>query len=261
MKKNLVSIITPMYNSEKFIKETYESIKNQTYSNWEWIVIDDNSIDNSYNLVLEFKKDDSRIKIIKNNKNLMAAKSRNKGLDLSIGEYITFIDSDDLWNKYFLEKQLRLLKKKKIDIVFSSYRRVSEDLVDNYGDYIVPDKVSYKDLLKTNYFSCLTVLYKANKFKNNRFNENLKKHEDYVMWLDLLEDGTIAYSNKEVLATYRIREKSVSRNKFKNLLYMYFIIRKIKEKSFSKTIYIMLNYIFYGIRKNIFIGVKNDKNI
>lgn len=248
--ENLVSIITPMYNSEKYILDTYNSIKNQTYKNWEWIIIDDNSQDKSYKKALKLTENDSRIKLIKNEINLKAAKTRNKGLDIAKGEYITFIDSDDLWNNNFLEKQIYLIKEKKCNVVFASYQRKSENLKEFLGNYIVPECINYKDLLKTNYMSCLTVVYKKEKFNKLRFNEKLKMHEDYVLWLDLLKVG-IAYSNQEILATYRIRRGSVSRNKFKNLLYMWYIFKKVINLSTIKAIYYLGNYIYYGLKKNI----------
>ena len=246
---NLVSIITPVYNSEKYIFDTYNSIKNQSYKEWEWIVIDDNSKDQSYEKILKLAENDSRIKVIKNEINLRAAGSRNKGLDFAKGEYITFIDSDDLWNFDFLEKQINLIEEKKCNVVFASYQRKSEDLKEFLGNYIVPLKVAYKDLLKTNYMSCLTVVYKREPFIELRFEKNLKMHEDYVMWLNLLKEN-MAYSNQEVLATYRIRKGSVSRNKFKNLIYMYFIFRKVIKLNIVSTFYYLCNYIYYGLKKN-----------
>lgn len=247
--KDLVSIITPMYNSEKYILDTYTSIKNQTYKKWEWIVIDDNSKDKSYSIVLKLTENDSRIKLMKNKNNFRAAKARNLGLDLAKGKYITFIDSDDLWNYNFLEKQIRLLKEKKCEVVFASYQRKSNDLKKILGNYIVPEKINYNNLLKTNYMSCLTVVYKKEKFSKLRFNEKLKMHEDYVMWLNLLEEN-IAYANQEILATYRVRKGSVSRNKFKNLVYMYFIFRKVLKLNIINTFYCLSNYIYYGLKKN-----------
>lgn len=247
--KDLVSIITPMHNSEKYILDTYKSIKDQTYKKWEWIVIDDNSKDKSYEKILKLAKKDSRIKVIKNEINLRAAVSRNKGLDFAKGEYVTFIDSDDLWNLNFLEKQLNLIKEKKCNIVFASYQRKSEDLKEFLGNYIVPKYINYNNLLKTNYMSCLTVMYKKEKFSKLRFNEKLKLHEDYVMWLNLLKEN-IAYTNQEVLAIYRVRKGSVSRNKFKNLIYMYFVFRKILKLNIISTFYYLSNYIYYGLKKN-----------
>ncbi|WP_349763513.1 glycosyltransferase family 2 protein [Fusobacterium sp. SYSU M8D902] len=249
IQKELVSIITPMYNSEKYILETYNSIKNQTYTKWEWIIIDDNSSDNSYKKILNLSKSDTRIKIIQNLQNLKAAKTRNKGLNIATGEYITFIDSDDLWKDNFLERQLKLIKEKKCNVVYASYQKKNEDLTEVLGEYIVPKRVNYKELLKTNYMSCLTVLYKTEEFKQLRFNENLKMHEDYVMWLELLKEN-IAYANQDILATYRIRKGSVSRNKLKNLLYMYFIFRKIINLSMVDTFFYLGNYIYYGLKKN-----------
>ncbi|MGL4308732.1 MAG: glycosyltransferase family 2 protein [Cetobacterium sp.] len=247
---DLISIITPMYNSEKYILETYLSIKNQTYNNWEWIVINDCSKDNSYKIVKELEMHDNRIKVLDNKLNLLAAKSRNKGLRIATGKYITFLDSDDLWKKNFLEMQLKLLKEKKCSVVFSSYKRISEDLKMNYGNYIVPEVITYEDLLKTNYMSCLTVMFEKNKFKTIFFNENLKMHEDYIFWLELLEIEKKAYANKEVLALYRIRDGSVSRNKLKNIFYMYNALTQLNKYNKIRIIKIMSCYIYFGIKKN-----------
>lgn len=249
-KEKLVSIITPMYNSEKYILETYESIAKQTYKNWEWLVIDDCSIDKSYQIIEKISRKDKRIKLFKNIKNSRAASCRNIGLENCKGEYITFIDSDDLWDHDFLEEQVSLLLEKNCNIVFSSYRRISENLKENLGEYIVPTYIKISDLLKTNYFSCLTVLYKKEKFLGIKFNENLKMHEDYLMWLEMLEKESIAYANQRVLATYRVRNGSVSRNKVKNLFYMYFVFRKIKKFKILKAIKYLIYYIYYGIKKN-----------
>lgn len=258
MEKGLVSIITPAYNSEKFIEKTYESIKNQTYKNWEWLVIDDNSIDGTFEILKRLSKEDSRIRIYRNTTNLKAASSRNKGLDSSSGEYITFIDSDDLWNYKFLEKQMKKMKELSQNLVFSSYSRIDEDNLKNYGDYVVPLKVTLNDLLKTNYMSCLTVLYKKEKFKEIKFNENLKMHEDYVMWLEILKKEKEVYTNQEVLATYRIRKKSVSSNKLDNLKYMLYIFLFVEKLGIFRTIYYIIFYIYFGLKKH---NYKNKREI
>lgn len=248
--QELVSIITPVYNSEEYINATYESIRNQTYTNWEWIVIDDNSQDKSHDIISKLQKKDKRIKIVKNLRNYKQAKCRNLGLKIASGNYITFIDSDDLWKNEFLEKQLKLLENKKCDVVFSSYTRIDETLKKNLGIYRVPNKITYHDLLKTNYMSCLTVMFKRDKLKNIYFDEKLIMHEDYVFWLALLKKVNFAYANQDALAFYRIRSKSVSRNKIKNLFYMYFVYRQILKFNIIKSIYYLYYYIIKGIKKN-----------
>lgn len=250
MIEGLVSIITPAYNSEKYIEETYRSIKNQTYENWEWLVIDDCSKDNTFEILKKLSEEDLRIKVYKNDTNLRAAGSRNRGLDNYSGEFITFIDSDDLWNGNFLEEQLKFMNLNNSEVVFSSYERVSENLVDSYGSYVVPSRIELKDLLKTNHMSCLTTVYRAEKLGDLRFRNGLKMHEDYVMWLDFLERVKIACGNKSIMAKYRIREGSTSRNKIENLKYMFSIYRNIKKYSFFKTFIYMINYIYYGLKKN-----------
>lgn len=250
MKEGMVSIITPVYNSEKYLEETYKSIKNQIYKNWEWIVIDDCSIDRSLNMLEKFQENDNRIKIIKNKENMRAATCRNIGLNISSGEFITFIDSDDLWDNDFLKKQINILNINQVNLIFSSYRRCSEDLSRIIDNYIVPKKITYKDLLKENYMSCLTVLFRKLEFSEMKFNSELKMHEDYILWLNMLEKEKIALGNQEILATYRIRKNSVSRNKVKNLIYMFFIMNKIKKYNLLKTCVIVLIYSYFGLKKN-----------
>ncbi|WP_432205349.1 glycosyltransferase family 2 protein (plasmid) [Cetobacterium somerae] len=256
MEKGLVSIVTPIYNSEKYIEETYESIKSQTYKNWEWIVIDDCSKDSSLKLLKNISENDERVKLFVNEINLKAAKTRNKGLDKSNGEFICFIDSDDLWERNFLDEQINFIFKTKAEVVFSSYERVSENLEKSYGVYRVPSKITLKDLLKTNYMSCLTTLYRKDTLGEFRFNGDLKMHEDYVMWMNFLDKCKFAYGNNKKLAKYRIREGSVSRNKIKNLKYMFHIFFKVKQFNILKTFICLLNYIYYGLKKNKEIALK-----
>lgn len=246
----LVSIITPVYNSEKYINDTYNSISEQTYESWEWIVIDDLSKDKSIQILREIEKYDSRVKIIENKEKKYASGSRNEGIRVAKGKYMTFIDSDDLWLNNFLEKQLDLIKEKNCKLVYSSYLRKNEALTQNLGNYIVPKTVSYNDLLKTNHLSCLTVLYDRAELNDYYFNEKLTLHEDYVMWLSILKKIKIAYGNSEELAIYRMRSDSSSRNKWKNLLYMLYIFKKVEKLNVIKTFFYLGCYIFYGLKKN-----------
>ena len=121
-KEELVTIITAMYNSEKYIKNTIKSVLNQVYQNWEWIIIDDASIDNSLKIVQNFAEEDNRIKIIKKDNTTGQASSRNLGLKKSRGKLIAFLDSDDIWDKYFLKKQVEFLKTNNAKIVCSNYK-------------------------------------------------------------------------------------------------------------------------------------------
>lgn len=244
-----VSVIMPMYNSEKYIKESIESVINQTYTNWKLYIIDDCSMDNSINIVKELEKIDIRIKLIELDENGGPAKSRNRGIKLCKGRYITFIDSDDIWNNDFLEKQLRFIKEKDTAISFSSFERKSEDLKETLGIGKIPLKVNYKQLLKDNCITCLTVLLDTKKIGKKYFNEE-HYHEDYIMWLDILKSVKYAYGNQEVLATYRIRNGSMCRNKARAATWRWIIYRKVEKLNLFKSIYYFLMYFIYGVFKS-----------
>lgn len=248
MEEQLVTIITPMYNSEKYIKNTIESVLRQTYQNWEWIIIDDASIDSSLKIVQNFVEKDNRIKIIKKDNNSGQANSRNLGLKKSKGKLITFLDSDDIWDKHFLKKQVEFLKKNNAKIVCSNYKRMNEEMTECLAMETVKDMIKYKDLLKRCYFSCLTTLFY--KVENIFFDETMEKLEDYLFWLEILKVYKIAFGNNEPLGYYRIHQNSISSNKIKNIKWLYIIYREKIKFGLLKSIYLTCRFIFINILKN-----------
>ncbi|MDS1369877.1 glycosyltransferase family 2 protein [Aliarcobacter butzleri] len=247
--EELVSIITPLYNSEKYISDTINSVLKQTYINWEMIIIDDFSSDNSFNIVKEYSDKDSRIKLIRLNKNSGVAIARNKGIREARGKYLTFIDSDDLWENNFIEKSINFMLNNNYSFIYSSYRRSDENLEKLFKDYIVPLKVNYNDLLKSNRISCLTAFININTLGKMYMNETLYSHEDYSLWLNILKKIDFAYGIQDVLATYRIRKTSLSRNKIKMAKAQWKFLREIEKLNFFKAIYYFILYSYNGIRK------------
>ncbi|MGL4803098.1 MAG: glycosyltransferase family 2 protein [Cetobacterium sp.] len=243
----LVSIIMPNYNSEKFIKESIESVLNQTYSNLELIIIDDNSKDLSLKKIKEIE--DSRIKLIKLKINQGAAIARNEGLKISRGRYLAFLDSDDVLNKDTIEKQIKFLKNKKSGLVFGAFEQIKEN-----GEKIkieqVPEMINYKSLLKTCPIKLFTVLIDSHKIKKDIiFPEICEKREDYGCWLNLIKELKIFYGNNEVLGKYRINSQSVSRKKYKMAYYQYNVYRKYEKLSILKSLYYIFNWAYFGIKK------------
>ena len=153
----LVSIITPCYNSEKFIAETYQSIKDQIYNDWEWIIVDDASTDKSVEIIKSFN--DDRVKLFEQKVNKGASEARNKGLNLAKGRFITFIDSDDLWLPNFLEKTINYLTNTKEELVYASYKRVDEDLQPLLTDFIAIDYIDRNRILYNCPIPMLTSVY------------------------------------------------------------------------------------------------------
>lgn len=251
MKQGLVTIVTPLYNAEKYIKETIDSVKSQTYSNWEWFIVDDCSTDNGVEVTRELIKGDDRIHLILKTTNDGTAKTRNQGLKRANGQYITFIDADDLWNKEFLEKQINFMKENNCPFVFSSYLRKSDK---TSSIFVVPEKVTYKNILKTCSISCLTSIYDASILGVELMREDLRKREDMACWLQILKRTPFALGNKECLATYRILQNSKSHKKMRVIKYQWAVYRKVEKMNIFRSFYYLCFWAINGIKK--YRGVK-----
>jgi teichuronic acid biosynthesis glycosyltransferase TuaG len=245
-----VSIITPVFNSEKFLLDTITSVQEQTYPNWEMLITDDCSTDGSIELIQKIADKDARIKLLKLDTNSGSGVARNTSIEASTGDVIAFIDSDDLWDSDFLEKSLSFMEKKKAGIVFSSYRRFSENLEESLGEFVVPEYTDYSMMLKSCAISCLTGMYHVERCGGKVYLPKIRKRQDYCIWLALLKHVDKAYGIKDVLATYRVRSNSVSRNKFKTAQYQWRVYRDIENLSLTKSAYYFVHYATKGLVKN-----------
>ena len=225
MNSSLVSIITPSFNSSRFIKETIASVQAQTYSYWEMLITDDGSTDNSLEIINEICDKDSRIRLF-SIENSGPAVARNNSIRHAKGKYLAFLDSDDLWMPDFLRKSIQSILQSE-GFVFSSYKRCNEmTLKEQYRDFIVPDKVTYMDILKTNSISCLTAFIDVEKL-GKEFMPEVMYRQDMGLWLKYLKKIEFATGIKETLAIYRIRTDSHSRNKKKLLRPQWYFYRKV----------------------------------
>ena len=246
--EGLVSIVTPTFNSEKFISETIQSVQNQTYTNWEMIIVDDCSTDNTANLVTEKAQLDKRITFIRLNENSGPAKARNAGIEKVSGKYMTFLDADDIWFPEFISTSIETIIAKNIFFVFSSYRRSNEKLEFVYSDFIVPEKVTYTDILKSNSISCLTAFIDIEKLGKKRM-PDIFKRQDMGLWLQYLKEIPFAYGIQKPMAIYRIRENSLSRKKSKLLKYQWQFYREVEHLSILQSCYYMINWMYKGFVK------------
>lgn len=244
---DLISIITPIKNNSQLFKSTYLSVIQQTHKNFEWLIIDDGSTDielkNISNII-----DDDRVKYIIGNKNLGPGGARNLGLDKISGNYLSFIDSDDLWGINFLSTCLRIIKEQKCGFVFSGYRRymIGDD---KYLKDFIPNKtVSERSILKGSDISCLTALIDTNLIDSSTRFGNIPTRNDLVFFYRVLKKDRALPIN-EVLATYRINNISVSSNKLRALKYQYLVNKKYAGNSFVVTTTNIFCWIFYGIKK------------
>jgi len=242
----LISIITPSYNAEDFIQETIESVLSQSYTHWEMIIVDDCSSDNTMLIIEKYIKKDSRIKHIRNEENLGVAQSRNNAIKKAKGQYIAFLDADDIWLPKKLEKQLSFMQEKNVLMSYTAY-----DTIDEQGTYIgsfsVKNKISYDDLLKTSSIGTLTMMYNAKILGKIYF--EILGHEDYVLKLHILKKIDYAEGISKVLAKYRIHTKSLSHNKIKVALWQWHIYRKVEKLSLLKSFYYFIHYAYYGFFK------------
>ncbi|MGV0969642.1 glycosyltransferase family 2 protein [Empedobacter sp. ULE_I136] len=242
----IVSIITPCYNSEKYIADTYNSIKSQSYKNWEWIIVDDCSSDKSVEIIKSFN--DNRIKLIIQSKNQGAAYSRNLALNKAQGRFITFLDSDDLWLPNFLETTINYLIENNEELVYSSYKRVDENLKPLLTDFIAVDKVDKNRILYNCPIPMLTSVYDSKRIGKIPV-PDVELREDHAMWIDLL--GRIKYARaiNESLAIYRIRNNSVSRNKLRIAKKQYDVYRYYLKMNIFKSSYYTFFWAMNGLKK------------
>ncbi|MBP2654425.1 MAG: putative teichuronic acid biosynthesis glycosyl transferase [Firmicutes bacterium] len=242
----LVSVITPAYNSAAYIIEAMESVISQTYLQWEMIIIDDCSTDNTVEVVRQYQNKNSKIRLIKLEVNQGVANARNVGIQNAFGRFIAFLDSDDVWHKEKLGYQIAFMSKKNIGFSFTAYRQFS-GCVNNCGGLIkVPDIVDYTKLLHGNVIGCLTVV--IDRQKVSFFYMRKEKHEDYIMWLSILKQGVKAYGLNEDLARYRLLNTSLSSNKKKSAVWTWYIYRNIEGLSFLKSMDCFLYYSFKGLK-------------
>ena len=240
-----VSIITPCYNASRFISQTIDSVLTQTFTDWEMIIVDDGSKDDSSDIVEKYVKKDSRIRLIQQ-PNGGSANARNHGIREATGRYIALLDADDLWLPQFLEKQIEFMKEKKAICVYSSYKRIDENSNEILKPLICRPFVNYKKMQITNFIGCLTGLYDSSKYGKKYLDEKLKSiRDDYAYWLEIVKLENAAYGNPEVLACYRVIKSSTTGNKLKLVKKQFWFYRNYLKLSFARS---LCNLLFWGLR-------------
>ena len=247
---DLISIITPVYNAERFINETIKSVKSQTYKNWEMILIDDCSSDDSKIIIQMHVKEDDRIKYFVLPENSGAAVSRNTGISQARGRFIAFIDSDDRWHPEKLERQLAFMRREQLSFTFTAYEMITEQGMKTNKIVNVPQAVNYNQLLKNTIIGCSTVVIDRS-ITGNFSMPLVRKGQDTATWLSMLRTGIIANGLNEVLTQYRITDGSISSGKISALKRTWYTYRKIEKLNFIKCIYVFICYIFNAFKKRM----------
>lgn len=243
--EHLVSIIMPAYNCEDYIGLALNSVINQTYNNWELIVVDDCSTDQTSIIISKYVKKSSRIKYFKLDKNSGAAVARNKAIGIASGKYLAFLDSDDLWVSEKLSKQIAFMEKNDYGFTCTSYTKINEK-----GEYlnrtiVASPERDYEGILKT----CpgnSTVIYNAEKL-GKVIIPDIKKRNDYVMWLQVIKKEKVLYGISEPLGSHRIRDEGISSNKKKLVGYHWEVYRKIESLSLLKSSYLIVYWVIATI--------------
>ncbi|MGL4362753.1 MAG: glycosyltransferase family 2 protein, partial [Cellulosilyticaceae bacterium] len=245
----IVSIITPMYNAERFVAQTIESVIAQTYPYWEMLIVDDGSTDNCAKIVQEYVQKDTRIQLIVQ-KNAGSAAARNNGLRQAKGTYICLLDADDLWESIFLEEQIKLMNEKNASFVCSSHKRIDENGKECLQPFIVPAQATYYNLLKTCSISCLTAMYNCEVIGKHYLNEKLKSlRDDFAYWLELIKISKVVYGNKKVLASYRVLNNSATGNKRKMIKPQFLVYYKIENLGLLRSLYYTIIWAINGFLK------------
>lgn len=237
----------PAYNCGDFIGITFDSVINQSYKNWEVIVVDDCSTDNTAEVVQEYIKKENRIKYHRLEKNSGAALARNKAINLATGKYMAFLDSDDVWFPEKLAKQIGFMEENDYGFTCTSYTKIGEQ-----GEYlnrtiVAQPKRDYDGVLKT----CpgnSTVIYNAEKLGKFKI-PDIKKRNDYVMWLQVIKKEKYLYGIEEPLGSHRIRTEGISSNKKSLVGYHWKVYREIENLSLLKSSYLVLYWVVATVFK------------
>lgn len=245
-----VSIITPTYNSADFVAETIVAIQAQTYTDWELLITDDCSTDNTVEIVKKFAEQDARIKLFVLETNGGGGVARNNSIEQAQGRYIAFCDSDDRWYPEKLEKQLAFMQQKDCALSYTSYMTCTEN-GDINGIVVAPLQITARSILRDCKIGCLTAIYDSEKI-GKVYLPLIRKRQDWGLWIKVLQKCGIAYGMKEPLALYRLRENSISHNKFDLIKYNIGVYQEVLDwSSFKATIYFVCCFMPAFFRKKI----------
>lgn len=247
---DLVSIIMPSYNTGRFISETIESVLAQTYSNWELIIVDDCSTDNTDEAVKDYLSDD-RIYYIKNDQNSGAAVSRNRALREAKGKWIAFLDSDDLWEPDKLNKQIAFMENNGYHFSYTNYVEIDEESSPTGKRVTGPKRITKQGMYNYCWMGCLTVMYDAEAVGLIQI-EDIKKNNDYAMWLKVCKKAN-CYLLDEILARYRKRSGSISNHGYIKLIkWHYKLYREAEKKNPFFSAVLTVRNLFFGVYKKLF---------
>ena len=246
----LVSVIMPCYNMASYVSDSIKSVIAQTYPHWELLIVDDASTDETVNIIKSYAQADSRIKFAIKKQNSGISDTRNQCIQMAQGQFLAFLDADDIWHPEKLEKQLSFMLAKNIGFTYSTYDWIDEDgkIMNKFINTI--GNLDYKTYLRNTIIGCSTVM--VNKaITGDVFVPKFRTSEDTATWLDILRKGLMAYAIDESLVSYRIRRKSASSNKIRASIDLWKVYRQHEKLPFFKAIYYFSCYAFNAIKKRL----------
>ena len=251
LQQGLVSIITPVYHAERFIEQTILSVQAQTYQDWEMILVDDCSNDHSGEIINRFAAQDARIRYYRLEKNSGAAVARNTAIGYARGEYLAFLDSDDLWNPEKLSRQLSFMTEKECAFSFTRINFIDAEGQVVKSNVPIPERIDYRHLLRQTVIATSTVLINRRFFPD--FTMPLRRGgQDYATWLMLLRHTDYAYSLNECLTSYRISDHSLSSNKFSSIRQVYEIQTQDEKINKIQAAFNTFCFCVYAFKKHYF---------
>lgn len=238
-----VSIITPVYNSSKFIRECLDSTLGQTYTNFEHILVNDCSTDDSVQIIEQYVKKDPRVKLIQLNENSGAGKARNTAIEAAKGRFIAFLDSDDFWHKDKLQIQVNFMLQNGYAFSYTQYKIIDEN---SRPHSIVksPPKVSYNDILRNGYIGCLTAMYDTERI-GKYYMPLIRKRQDWSLWIMILKEVQVAHGISRPLAYYRVGNDSLSSNKVNLIKFNFNVFHKVLQMGLLESSYRMAVFLFF----------------
>ncbi len=244
-----VSIIVPVYNAQNYIEQTINSVLNQDYENWELLLVENGSVDDSVELIRQFE--DPRIKLIVMEGNVGAANARNEGMKQADGRYVSYLDADDLWQKNKLSLQINFMKEKEAAFSFTGYEFGDENAVGTGRVVRVPEKLVYKQALNNTTIFTSTVMFDTHKITKDRLYMPNVKSEDSALWFRILREGVTAYGLDENLVIYRRPGKSLSSNKIEAVRRIWNLYRKQEKLNFFYSAYLFVGWAFRAVKRRV----------
>ncbi len=251
MQKDIVSVVIPVHNAEKYINDTVNSVLNQTYDAWEMILVENASDDSTVHILEEIKSRDSRIRIMDLKDAVGAAAARNMGVTAATGRFIAFLDADDIWHPEKLEKEVAFIKEKEAAFVFTGYEFANEKAKPSGKIVKVPESLSHIQAMKNTTIFTSTVMFDTTRIDKEKIRMPQIKSEDTALWWNILREGYLAYGLNENLVLYRRPGKSLSSNKIEAIKRIWYLYRKWEKLNVFTSSWYFVHWAFRAVLRRI----------